>query len=299
MIDTVKTDEIIKHFLKTSADDLGSEFESNVFLLRSPITIGLDDAVRIEMESLSGQDFKKPKMTVILETPGGFIETAERIHKVFRHHFDVVEFIIPNFAYSAGTVLALSGDEIYMDYYSVLGPIDPQVENRDGKMVPGLGYLQKYKQLIQKSHDHQNGALSDAEVEFLIRKFDPAELFVLEQAIAHSKNLIEEWLPRYKFKNWKRKETTGELVTEEYKKQRANQIATILGNAERWNSHARGIFMKDLDSEEIKLKIRDLADNETVRGKVMQYYDLFVDYCGKIGCHNALHSRNGLVPLGG
>ncbi len=45
---------------------------------------------------------------------------------VMRKHYKEVSFIVPSHAYSAGTVLVLSGDKIYMDYYSVLGPIDPQ-----------------------------------------------------------------------------------------------------------------------------------------------------------------------------
>lgn len=45
----------------------------------------------------------------------------------------------------------MSGDEIFMDYYSVLGPIDPQVQNNNGEWVPELGYLEKYKQLVTKS----------------------------------------------------------------------------------------------------------------------------------------------------
>ena len=37
-----------------------------------------------------------------------------------------------------------------MDYYSVLGPIDPQVNRGEG-LVPALGYLKKYDELIEKS----------------------------------------------------------------------------------------------------------------------------------------------------
>lgn len=46
---------------------------------------------------------------------------------------------MPNFAYSAGTIFCMSGDNIYMNYYSALGPVDPQVQNRDGKLVAALG----------------------------------------------------------------------------------------------------------------------------------------------------------------
>lgn len=50
---------------------------------------------------------------------------------------------------SAGTVLVMSGNKIYMNYFSVLGPIDPQIERPGGTMVPGLGYLIKYDRLIE------------------------------------------------------------------------------------------------------------------------------------------------------
>lgn len=33
----------------------------------------------------------------------------------------------------------MSGDKIFMDFFSVLGPVDPQVQNKDGKWVPALG----------------------------------------------------------------------------------------------------------------------------------------------------------------
>ena len=44
----------------------------------------------------------------------------------------------------------MAGDAIYMDYFSVLGPIDPQLP-KDDKMIPALGYLEQYKRLIEKS----------------------------------------------------------------------------------------------------------------------------------------------------
>lgn len=78
---------------------------------------------------------------------------------------------MPNFTYSAGTIFCMSGDNIYMNYYSALGPVDPQVQNRDGKLVAALGYLDKINDLLAKV---QNNTISQAE--FLILKdFDLAE----------------------------------------------------------------------------------------------------------------------------
>lgn len=45
----------------------------------------------------------------------------------------------------------MSGDNIYMDYYSRLGPIDSQVQCRQGQMVPALGYLVQWERLVKIS----------------------------------------------------------------------------------------------------------------------------------------------------
>ena len=85
---------------------------------------------------------------MLLTTTGGSLNPVKRIVNIFRNFYKEVNFIIPDYAYSAGTVMCCSGDKIYMDYYSVLGPIDPQVRNKDGKFVAALGYLDKILYLI-------------------------------------------------------------------------------------------------------------------------------------------------------
>ena len=135
---------------------------------------GVEDFVRDVVEH---RDPKRERLAVIVETPGGLIEVTERIAHVLRTHYPVsVEFIIPNFAMSAGTVLVMSGDAIHMDYYSVLGPIDPQVMSREGKWVPALGHLQKFRELMDKAATKKG--LNDAEMAYLASHFDPAILFI-------------------------------------------------------------------------------------------------------------------------
>lgn len=294
-MDTIKADDVVESILHSANDDLAKHTQSEVMVLVSPMEFGLDDFVRDEIERISEKQDKKNKLLVLLETPGGYIETVERIVAVFRRHFDEVEFVIPNFAYSAGTVLALSGDEIYMDYYSVLGPIDPQFPTENG-MVPGMGYIAKYRELlaaINEVDDSQTHTVK-AELSFLLRKFDPAELFRVEQSIEHSKSLLVNWLPKYKFKNWAKTETRGVDVSVDIKKERATQIATALGDAERWHSHGRGISRHDLDDDEIGLKTMDFGADPQLNALVRQYYGLFSDYMSKQGVRAALHTSERL-----
>jgi hypothetical protein len=292
----VKSDDYIQELLAQKCAALEDALQGEVILIRAPMQGGIDDAVRREVEGLARGGPKYKQLVVVLETNGGSVEVVERLSDVFRHHFETVVFVVPNFAYSAGTVLCLSGDEIYMDYYSVLGPIDPQIRNRDGRWVPGMGYLGKYDSLIKKSREE---GLTDAEIEFLVRKFDPAELFAIEQARKHSTDLIQDWLCRYKFKDWTQRETNGGPVDEDYKKRRAQQIAELLGTATEWNSHGRGIPLRVLMSDKLKLKIENFGENPALNDAVRDYYNLFIDYCGKIGSGIAIHTKHGLINLGG
>jgi hypothetical protein len=129
---TIKTDEYVLALLKKCNQDLADHFKSDVIAIRAPIRFGLDDVIRYEIENLHDNKKKRPnRLTVLIETTGGYVEVVERIYNIFRRQYpDHVDFIVPNYAYSAGTVLVLSGDDIYMDYYSILGPIDPQYRQR-------------------------------------------------------------------------------------------------------------------------------------------------------------------------
>jgi Serine dehydrogenase proteinase len=191
-----------------------------------PILFGVDNLIRNAVETKK-EKASRNKLVFVLTTTGGYSEVVHRIVDTVRHHYKTVDFIIPDYAYSAGTVLVMSGDEIYMDYYSRLGPIDPQIENPTGKMLPALGYLEQYKRLIERAKD-QDDPITPAEVQLLISAFDQAELYKYEQERLLSIALLKEWLPKYKFKNWITTETRQIPVTDEMRKERAVEIAESL-----------------------------------------------------------------------
>jgi hypothetical protein len=297
-----KSDDLIRGELAACNRRLGDHLKSDVIVLKSPIRFGLDDAIRTEVENLHDPNNKKAVrpncLTVVVETTGGYIEVVERIYNVFRKHYALVNFIVPNYAYSAGTVLVLSGDEIYMDYYSILGPIDPQMESENDRFVSGLGYLAKFEELTKTINSAASADAVRAELAYLLKKFDPAELFDLDQARRHSEELLTEWLSKHKFKNWTETESTKKPVTDADRRARAKNIAETLGRPERWHSHGRGIGLKELCSDEIKLKITNFGDDPDLNERVRAYYELFIDYCKKMGAntpnHTVLHSRTGI-----
>lgn len=250
-------------------------FDADVIACIHPILQPMDDIIRQKMDDLSN---KRNDLLVILETDGGSIETTERIADVFRHHYKgEVSFIIPNHAMSAGTILVMSGDRILMDYYSILGPIDPQIRNSEGMMVPGLGYIEKFTELVNKS---AKGNLTQAELAFLLDKFDPARLHFLEQAREHGVDLLKKWLVEYKFKNWSKTETRGADVTEDMKTERAREVADKLNDTKLWRSHGRGLPISVI-RDVLKLQVEDFGADPAhaeLNQRVTAYYRLLKDY---------------------
>src|SRR3954469_4787484 len=64
---------------------------------------------------------------LVLHTPGGLVLAAEQIAHAVRAHPAKVTVLVPHYAMSGGTLIALAADEIAMDPHAVLGPVDPQL----------------------------------------------------------------------------------------------------------------------------------------------------------------------------
>lgn len=64
---------------------------------------------------------------LVLHTPGGLLLAAEQIAHALQRHQAKVTVLIPHYAMSGGTLIALAADEIIMDPNAVLGPVDPQL----------------------------------------------------------------------------------------------------------------------------------------------------------------------------
>lgn len=285
----------VETLLNKRVDGLEKRLNADVIAYIGEIVDGADDAFRDAIEARKKKQ-KRMKLAIILDTPGGYIEVAERIVTTTRKHYNEVDFYIPNAAMSAGTVLVMSGDAIHMDYYSLLGPIDPQVQRPGGQgMIPALGYLLQYERLIEKD---RQGALTTAEAQILISCFDQAELHSFEQARELTITLLKRWLAKYKFKNWVKTQTRGLKVTNKMREERASEIATKLNDPTVWHSHSRGISMEVL-RRELNLQIEDFEANPDVSAGLRAYFKLLTDYIIKRGHSHVLHTRGRYGPLWG
>jgi hypothetical protein len=184
----------------------------------------------------------------------------------------------------------MSGNRIFMDYSSSLGPIDPQVFN--GKdWVPALGYLDKVEQLLERAREDR---LSNAEF-LILQGIDLALLSRYEQARDLTVRLLKKWLVEYKFRDWLTHQTSPELrgqqVTPQEKEQRAEEIAKLLGDNKLWHSHGRMIGPATLQNV-LRLKIDDYSNDASLRKLIRPYNDLLVEYIARSQFKQFMHSRN-------
>jgi hypothetical protein len=282
-------DTTIKETLNGHLGALEKHFDADVVFYYGEIHQFMAKPFRDFIEPLRHGDAPKHRLVMFVNTPGGSAEAVEKIVEIIRFHYSEVFFVVPDMAMSAGTILCMSGDKIYMDYSSALGPIDPQVYN--GKdWVPALGYLDKVDQLLERA---RNNSISNAEF-LILQGIDLAMLSRYEQARDLTITLLKKWLVEYKFKDWATHGTTpekfGKPVTPVEKSERAEDVAKLLGDNKLWHSHGRMIgpaTLRDL----LRLKIDDYSHDATLRALVRAYNDLLVEYIARSDYKFFMHSR--------
>jgi hypothetical protein len=182
--------------------------------------IHIDDADLIGFGDLV-QTTPGDTVDVFLISNGGSAEATERIVNAIRGKFNHVRFIVPANAYSAATLMCLSGDKIIMDSLSTLGPIDPQLNG-----IPTRAIL--------RSFEHVKEILAKEGPQFLpaylplLNKYDLYTLEICRSVEQLSAELAGVWLSKYMLKC----ERTDERVV---------KLVEYFGSYDLHKSHSRTI----------------------------------------------------------
>ena len=210
--------------------------------------------IRDMLQAVTGYD----EIDVYIETPGGNGVTAEQIAKFLHNKFAKVNFVISGEAKSAGTILAMAGNEIYMTETGSLGPIDAQV-SIGRTVVSAYDYMEWINNKMDDAY--KNGRLNPVDAT-MIAQITPGEIQLVNHSLEFAKDLVKQWLYQYKFKSWVTTETHQEIVTDEMRSKRADDVATELANHSRWRTHGRSLGIEDLES--IGIKVVNLETEKSV-----------------------------------
>jgi len=132
---------------------------------------------------------------LILHTPGGLVLAASQIARALKAHPARKVVVVPHYAMSGGTLIALAADEIIMDPNASLGPLDPQLGGPNGMYLPAPSVLRAVELKGRDKVDDQTLILAD----------------VAEKAIRQTKELVVE-LIKDKVGEEKAKQTADRLV---------------------------------------------------------------------------------------
>lgn len=135
-------------------------------------------------------------ITLLLNSPGGEIGAAEKMVRLLLETRSdspgAFEVVVPDYAKSVATLVALGAGRIFMSVFSELGQIDPHIRLANGSRVSVFTYLLAYEAAVRRSKEHPMvPAFADA-----LAKFDPALMAAIRQVVSKARTCAEDLLKR-------------------------------------------------------------------------------------------------------
>lgn len=118
-----------------AAQELGAD----IILINAPMGQDVEEKVRSVLDERA---VKRKKAVVILVTAGGLADSAYRTSAYIQSNYEHVTYCISGWCKSAGTLMAIGGNELIFSCTGEMGPLDVQVivkdelaENRDSGLI--------------------------------------------------------------------------------------------------------------------------------------------------------------------
>jgi membrane-bound ClpP family serine protease len=165
---------------------------------------------------------------LLLHTRGGDVDAAEKLLTLVQATVGggQLRIIIPDFAKSAGTLMALGADLLIMSDSSELGTIDPQIWADDGHGNDICHSVLSYLDAFRLHSDALRRNPNDPVARLMLDKLDPTTLRKYEATRDRARNFAEDQLKR-KGRNF-------------------SKIASALLDTTRWQSHGQMIKWQDV-----------------------------------------------------
>lgn len=197
------------------------------------------------------------ELDLYLHSPGGDGEAADQICAYLRSQFDHIRAIVPVYAMSAATMMALSADEILMGEHSQLGPIDPQltIQTNEG---PRTASAQAIKDQFELAvHECEDPNKLPAWVPIL-RSYAPGLLAACDHASQRGEEIVRRALEQYMF--------AGAIDGAE----KAAAAAHWFGDAATFLSHGRPV--RRAEAREHGLHVNALEDDPELQDAVLSVH---------------------------
>lgn len=235
-------------------------FYASAFL-QKPGLAGHWTAVTMEdlnglMACFHGMDFNRG-LTLILHTPGGDVAATQSLVSYFHAKFKDVECIVPTYAMSAGTMIALSTSNIVMGRQSQLGPIDAQFQLAGGGQISAGAIVAQFREASRDIAEDSKKAHVWAPI---LQSLGPSLYQEAVYALDFGRSLVRGWLEQRMFSG------------DENAAEKAEAVANYFNATDDHKLHGRRI---DRDAARAKaIKVEDLEPNQELQEAVLTAYHL-------------------------
>jgi len=207
-------------------------------------------------------------LDVVLHTPGGYGETAEKFVEICRSHCQgEFRVVVPHMAKSAGTLIALGADKIVMGYCSELGPIDPQIPIVIGgnRQAVSAWTFVRTRDLLEKKVGEAiaEGKNPSAYLQQLAA-IDPVFVTHCDQLLTFAKQLGRKWIAGRLTAQRKTPDEAGQL---------ADEVIEYLSKVEEHITHGRLVRASDLIQNcGPTLDVAQLSENDALWQLLWELY---------------------------
>jgi hypothetical protein len=192
---------------------------------------------------------------LIINSPGGDGNIAEKMITMCRQRFSKsFKVIVPNFAKSAATMIALGSDKILMGYLAELGPIDPQIGNPYTRtLIPARSFIDGLEMI--RKHIKEKGDPVQMYLPML-SQIKPEIIAQCQSAIDGSCEFAEKWLKTCMLKG---------------NPAQAKQVAEWLSQGVRYKSHGKVIDYTEAH-DVLKLDVEKIDQNSELWNNIWELY---------------------------
>ena len=197
------------------------------------------------------------KGCLMLNSPGGDANAAEKLLMMCRQRF-TQEFnvIVPDYAKSAATMMALGSDKIMMGYLAELGPIDPQLQTSvipGGEVIPARSFidgLDMIRKKVKEGGDPVQMYLP------MLSQIRPEVLAICQRAIDDARAFAEKWLKNFMLKK---------------DPKQAEAVAEMLSTGAAYKSHGKVIDFNEA-KDVLRLNVERIEEKSELWSEIWELY---------------------------
>lgn len=197
------------------------------------------------------------ELDLFLHSPGGDGEAADQICQYLRSQFDHIRAVVPLYAMSAATMMALAADEILMGDHSQLGPIDPQltIQTNEGPRTASAQAIKDQFELAVKECEDPNKLPAWVPI---LRSYAPGLLAACDHASARGEEIVRKALEQHMFAD------QGDRA------EKAAAAAHWFGDAATFLSHGRPVRREE--AREHGINVTNLEDDAELQDAVLSVH---------------------------